>query len=140
MPIGILIQLKEQGARITKARKVLAEVFDSTQVPLSELELRQLLSKRGVVANKTTVYRELVRLQEKGFVRSVELGDGKKRYEKKSGHHHHLVCTSCNGIEDIVMENDLATVEKKISKQKNFKITAHALEFFGVCGTCSRNK
>jgi Fur family transcriptional regulator, ferric uptake regulator len=134
---NLIEQLRKQGSRITKARGLLLDILQKNHLPLTETELRMRLAKLGASVNKTTVYRELFYLIEKNVIKSIDFGDGKKRYEINSGdHHHHLVCVSCNKVDDIQVENDVSNIEKKIIKLKQFKITNHSLEFFGVCNNC----
>lgn len=132
----ILVQLKSKGLKITRTRRFLAVIFQKNRLPLSEAEIRTKLLKLGVNVNKTTIYRELAQLRNSKFVKEIEFGDGKKRFELNSGHHHHLVCTKCMKVEEVELENELAKFEKEISKIRNFEITNHALEFFGFCKKC----
>lgn len=89
-----------------------------------------LVEKIGV--NKTTIYRELSKLVLEGEAVEVDFGDGKKRYElAKKDHHHHAICTKCNLIKDVrINERGLDL------KIKNFFIQRHSVEFFGLCNNC----
>ena len=128
----IIEQLKKQGAKITSARKLLVEIFTQNHLPLTEMELRRRLK-----VNKTTVYRQLELFLKLGIVKEVEFGDGKKRFEfNLHNHHHHLVCTNCQKVEDIFVHNDVKHVEDKIAKLKKFQVKSHSLEFFGLCAQC----
>lgn len=91
-----------------------------------------------MIVNKTTVYRELEQMQKLGMVESVQLGDRKQYYELTSrAHHHHLVCLSCERVEEVdVDETVLLKEEGKISQEKKFDLLRHSLEFFGVCLRC----
>jgi Fe2+ or Zn2+ uptake regulation protein len=121
----------------TKAHRAILRIFEQNNAPLSEIELRSKLSAQGVRVNKTTIYRQLAGLKERGEVREVDFGDGKKRFESNAGeHHHHLVCTKCNRVDDVRLQGELAHIEKTISKNKKFKIIDHSLEFFGLCVNC----
>lgn len=135
----ILDILKRQHLRLTKTRKALMEIFSQNEAPLSALDILRELKKARVIVNKTTVYRELERLQAMNIVSRVELGDRKKYYELASReHHHHLICLQCECVEDVDMdENTLFTEGKKVSQEKGFTIVRHSLEFFGLCKKCS---
>ncbi|MFZ2831793.1 MAG: Fur family transcriptional regulator [Minisyncoccia bacterium] len=129
--------LKEQGYRITKTRKAVLEILVASAKPLSADDLIKCLSKKKLHPNKTTIYRELDSLSAGGFVKEIQLGFGRRMYEVTSlGHHHHLVCTSCEKVEDVSMENDMAIYEKSIMKKTSFKVSSHSLEFFGLCAGC----
>lgn len=129
--------LKEQGYRITCTRKAVLEVLVGEAKPLSADDLIKNLAKKKLHPNKTTIYRELDTLSAGGFIKEVQLGLNRRVYEVTSlGHHHHLVCTKCERVEDISMENDMMIYEKNIMKTTSFKVFDHSLEFFGLCAGC----
>lgn len=137
---NILPALRQPGSRLSRVRDLMVAIFQKNHLPLSELEIRKSLSQKGIEVNKTTIYRALEHLKSKNLVQEVDFGEGKKRYELNSGkHHHHLVCTECKKIDEVYIPGDIEKIERKIVKQKHFKITNHALEFFGLCNNCVSN-
>ena len=136
---GVLEELKAAKFRITAARKAVVEVVLSAGAPVSAQDVSAGLKKLGVAANVTTVYRELEFLRERGVLVPVTFVDGVQRYEPSDlGHHHHLVCVECNGIQDVVVAHDqVHAVEKDIEKRYKFTVVQHALEFYGRCAKCS---
>lgn len=135
-PQEILQKLKENGHRQTVARTALIEVLARDHRPLDAGEILQILVKRGVAINKTTLYRELAFLQQQGMVTDVRLNERQTRYELAGEHHHHVVCTSCDRIEEVELDHHLEAQEKKIEALTQFKIEKHSLEFFGLCAAC----
>ena len=132
-------RFKEKGYRFSKTRNCILELLLEYNNPLSALEIQQILKKQKVVVNKTTIYREINLLKKEGIILEIQLNEKNKRYELSSKkHHHHIVCTNCNKIEDVVLDKDLETQEKKIEKNKKFKIINHSLEFFGICEKCQK--
>lgn len=136
----ILSSLADQGFRITRLRKAIIGVFTGNWLPMSAEELMDILRAGNTAFNKTTVYREISFLKERGVIQEIQfLHERVKRYELASlEHHHHLVCLRCNSVEDIVLENDLAEQERSILNSKGFKVTNHMLEFHGICRGCHR--
>ena len=130
--------LRSCALRLTKTRKALIELFSRHETPLSVPDIVRELKRVQLGVNKTTVYRELERLGKLHIVETVRLGDRKQYYELVSrGHHHHLVCLRCDRVADIdVDETGLLLEERKVSREKNFAIVRHSLEFFGVCTEC----
>ena len=124
--------------RHSDVRDFILELISKDSKPLSVLEIINRM-KKNISANKTTVYREINLLKKEGLILEIQLNERNKRYELSSKkHHHHIVCTSCNKIEDVVLDKDLETQEKKIEKNKKFKIINHSLEFFGFCEKCQK--
>lgn len=133
----IIDQLKASGERMTVARKEIVRAFGGASSPLTAAAILEMLTKKHIAANKTTVYRELKFLQEKNIVRAMQFDERNKRYELvPDEHRHHLICVACKKIEDVVLNHDLDHVEQQVTSQKKFKIQRHALEFYGVCGEC----
>lgn len=129
--------LRKQGYRITPIREALLSVLQSVGKPASVEFLLQGLAHKKMRPNKTTIYRELVVLGEAGLVREVRIGSSRRVYEITTlGHHHHLVCTKCDSVEDVSMAHDMDRYEKKIENNTSFKIVEHSLEFFGLCVRC----
>ncbi|HZX49823.1 MAG TPA: Fur family transcriptional regulator [Candidatus Paceibacterota bacterium] len=132
----ILKELRGQGHRITAVRREMVKMLVNAKAPLAASDILKVLQKEKLKANKTTVYRELEFLVEQNIAQEVEFGDKKKRYEISDKHHHHVVCVECKNVEDVDLQADLDGVEKKIAKQKGYKIINHSLEFFGLCAKC----
>ena len=124
------------GYRYTRPRKLIFEVLEHFQKPVSAQEIFLFLNKRKKQIDLTSVYRTLDLMKKSTIVNEIEFGDGKKRYELVVGknHHHHLICKNCGGIENIeIKEEELLS---KIKTETNFKVERHTLEFFGLCPNC----
>lgn len=142
MHTDILIRsLQARGHRMTIMRRFILSSFDKADAPLAASKLLDNLSKHGLDANKTTVYRELKFLLEQNIIKPVHFGDGIGRYELTGAeHHHHFVCTKCNRSEDVELTHDVDEEGKRLGKKRGFKITGHSLEFFGICKSCQRSR
>lgn len=133
----ILAALKRSGERMTLARRSVVRVIAEASGPLTVTEMLKLLKASRILVNKTTVYREVKFLESKDIVRSIQFDERNRRYEiVPVDHRHHLICTNCRKIEDVVLHHDLDHVEAALTKEKRFKVERHALEFYGVCGEC----
>ena len=135
-------KLKAGGERMTPLRSALLDILQKSHEPKTPQELLASLTKRGLSANKTTVYRQLDTLTRYNVVSAVNFADRITRYEmvNENEHHHHLVCIKCGRIEDVSFKTDLDGKEKWIWKKHNFKVLQHSLEFFGVCKKCLSKK
>ena len=131
--------LKVHHLRLTKTRKALIGIFFLHETPLSARDILRELCEVHRAVNKTTVYRELERLQKIGIIGTVRLGDRKQYYELAAReHHHHLVCLKCEKVENIMLdEKKLKEEAKRAAAVKNFLTLRHSLEFFGLCKMCN---
>jgi Fur family ferric uptake transcriptional regulator len=124
--------------RVTRARVLLLTFLYRAKKPLTVKEIRQ-----SIAIDKVTLYRALEDFVASRIVMKLNLYDDVSHYElvHTGHHHHHVVCEHCGAIEDIELceQKDL---EKSVLKEsKHFSIvTSHALEFFGICKSCARNK
>lgn len=131
-----LSRLQDQGQRITKIRRAVLEVFSQMTQPIGAEEIENILKDRHVSVNRATIYRELQFLAENEYILSVNLYPNRLTYESTDlAHHHHLVCDSCGGI-DNVTNCLIDNLEREIYKKKGFKISRHMLEFYGTCPAC----
>ncbi len=131
---SLKVVLKEKGLRATPGRLALLTTLEKTMTPISAEELHARTGSIDIV----TVYRTLQSLVQAGLAREVRFKDASVRYEyAHMTHHHHLVCTRCNSIEELP-ECDLSDLESTVLRNaKRFaSVEEHALEFFGICTTC----
>lgn len=134
----IIGKLKEKGSRITKTRKAICEIISNSKKPISAACISELLLEKSISVNKTTVYRELAFLLDKGFILQVFIDPKRLFYESTYlPHHHHFVCQDCGQLEDVYLDNELKEVEKKLEQKNKAKIKHHSLEFFGLCKNCA---
>jgi len=129
--------ISENNLKITKQRRTVLKVFLECEDHVSVEELYNIVLKTEPKIGLATVYRTLALLTKSGLALEMDFGDGQKRYETsyKSIHHDHMVCTQCGKI----LEFNHPLIEKyqeEVAKQKNFKITSHKLDLFGLCQDC----
>jgi Fe2+ or Zn2+ uptake regulation protein len=123
--------------RLTPARKNILELFSYSCKPMTAQQILSYLAKNKIFVNKTTIYRELDFLLKKDFIKELHISSGRRYYERtEQKHHHHLICKKCGTIEDVTLIQNLAKEEKRLELEKDFKITDHSLEFFGLCVNC----
>jgi Fur family transcriptional regulator, ferric uptake regulator len=99
-------------------------------------EAHAALRSRGVAADPSSVFRALVHLSESGELERVDLGDGRARFERRGGHHEHIVCSECGRVEEVpgcLIDQALPEVERRTG----FAVTGHRLTFSGRCESCS---
>jgi Fur family ferric uptake transcriptional regulator len=128
----------QKRAGLTKGAQIVLDALEGTHELASAQDIYgRLRSATEKAPGLTTVYRALESLVAKGFVQSVDLGDGEKRYEvvTPGEHHHHLVCETCgqsNHLDQCVVEE----IEDTIRAKYGFHIKSHVLEIFGICKAC----
>jgi Fur family transcriptional regulator, ferric uptake regulator len=135
--------------RRTEARNIVLTVLADNQahghLAADEIFFQAKISQATI--GLATVYRTLESLRQSSIVSALDPGDGRMRYELKqegpAGHHHHLICQSCQRIIDYNdFENEEIRLVKKtqvhLAKQYGYKIVDHSIEFIGVCPDCQK--
>jgi Fur family ferric uptake transcriptional regulator len=96
----------------------------------------QLLRKDGESTGLATVYRTLQKAAARNTVDVLRKDDGEALYRLcETGHHHHLVCTSCGKT----VEVEGSSVERwanTVAKNNGFRKVSHVVELFGLCAKC----
>jgi len=133
---GRLRRLRTAGHRITAQRRAVLRALTAMGCACGVEDIharaRRIYPRLGLV----TVYRTLGAFVREGLAQTVQLDDGRIRYELRDGsrHHHHLVCLSCGAIARL--EACAVGPLQKAGRRRGFTVTAHRLELFGYCGDC----
>ncbi len=133
------IRLREAGQRYTDQRRELVELL-ANHGPLSIPEV--MSGHRGL--KQSSVYRNLAVLEHAGVVRRVVTDEEFGRYELAedlTGHHHHLICSTCGRVEDVTvpptLEGTLDRTLDRLARRAGFADVDHRLDLIGTCGTCA---
>lgn len=90
---------------------------------------------------KSTIYRVLNDLEEKGEVSRIAREDNKGffyKYNKKCEKHHrcyHLICESCGKLKHY-SSSDIDSIFEKVSNDEKFDVNFERVTFFGKCKKC----
>lgn len=125
----------ERSRRQTSQRRAIREAVAAAGRPVLPEEVLSTAQRTVPGIGIATVYRNLKRLHEQGFLRSVELpGVATTRYELASlSHHHHFHCRGCDQVTDIaICPGDLGR-----HAPAGFVVESHELVLHGLCAGCT---
>ena len=135
----VAARLHDVRQRLTPKRAAIVDVLAAASRPLTIPEI--LVAGDGLA--QSSVYRNLVLLEEAGVVHRVVTTDEFARYELAealTGHHHHLICSSCGRVEDIpassVLEASLADAVAQVDQATGFRTKTHRIDLVGLCRDC----
>lgn len=133
--------LKKAGLKITLPRLKVLEILEvSEQRHMSAEDVYKALLETGEEIGLATVYRVLTQFEDAGLVSRLSIDGGHAVFELEDGiHHDHLLCVSCNQIEEFVDEV-IEQRQRAIAKEKGFKMTEHSLYIYGICKRCQAEK
>ena len=133
-------RLAAGGRRRTAQRVVVAEALASAKRALSAQELYDRLRVSHPTIGRATVYRALEQQVEDGMASRFEREGHVSAYIAcDAEHHHHLVCTSCQRVEDVA-EDVVAPMLATVGRRHDFSVDHAALDFYGLCATCRRRR
>lgn len=133
-----LAKTREGGLRRTRALENVLEILIRSHEPLNLADIAESKElKTG--ADRATVFRLLIKLEERGIIRRLGLHDRSTYYTMiEEGHHDdYLVCTQCGRIQRLDITCPVEALEREIEKSSGFKKLYHELEFYGLCPKCA---
>lgn len=132
--------LGDADQRYTSSRRRLIVALQAGDGPLT---ITQIVAADSSLP-QSTVYRNLTILEEAGVVTRIVTSDDFARYElaeKLTGHHHHLICSSCGDVVDFSLDASVeSTLDKALhaaAEQAGFTADSHRLDLLGSCRACS---
>ena len=135
-----MTQMRAADQIYTTGRRELVELLAGLGRPATIPDLLETRPK----LTQSSVYRNLVILEEVGVVQKVVSSDDRARYELSEdlmGHHHHLICLSCGVVDDFVVpdraERNLEAALERAIGNTGFRPTGHRLDVVGVCARCA---
>jgi Fe2+ or Zn2+ uptake regulation protein len=135
----IASRLRRVHQRLTPKRAAIIEVLAGAARPLALPEILQA----GDGLAQSSVYRNLVVLEQAGVVHRIVTTESARfeLAEELTGHHHHLICTSCGTVEDVPasagLESSLADAVAQIEDGTGFRTKTHRIDLVGLCRRCS---
>jgi len=132
---SVVEQLRRSGLRATSPRRAVLTALagrpHSTAVELLEGQLDQLrISRQGMY----NVLNDLTRV---GLVRCIEPAGSATKYEMRVGdNHHHLVCRSCGGVQDVDCAVGHAPCLQP-TDAAGFTVQEAEVTWWGLCEKCN---
>ena len=131
-----LTQLKENGYRLTNARKAVIETVAGTTFALNPLDVYEQAKATCPGLGLVTVYRTLEKLEELGLIQRVHHPDGCNAYlPHADGHQHLIICQQC-GKAEYFEGDDMNAFFERVAGEHGFTVREHWLQLFGTCSEC----
>lgn len=129
--------LRDQGERVTKARRALITALAESDAHLNADDLADRLAELEPGTHRATVYRTLESLERIGVVSHVHLPHGPTTYHLvDEGHTHlHLLCRSCGEIVD-APHDLLDEVVRRLEASAGFRVDPDHVALTGWCRRC----
>jgi len=123
--------LKKEGLRYTSQRQAVWDEIKRKAKHRDAEDIYQQLRDNNISVSRATVYRTLDVLAKNKFIRKLDVGDGRIRYEAKTSkdHHDHMICLETGKIIEF-FDEDLENLQDKIAKRHGYKVVRHSHQLF----------
>ena len=123
--------LQNEGFRLTKQRKAVWDELESSNDHYDADKIYENIKAKNISVSRATVYRTLDVLSKNKFIRKLDVGDGRTRYEAKvsKDHHDHMICLETGKIIEFYNE-DLEKLQDEIAKKYGYKVIRHSHQLF----------
>ncbi len=133
-------RLEAEGVRLTPGRRSTVEALATMRGPRTAAEIHDQV---GSTVPLSSLYRSLAVLTDADVLSSQHGSDGIVRFELAewfTGHHHHLVCTSCGTVVDVTPTDDqekaMEQIVRNMTRETGFEVSGHRFEIEGTCRAC----
>ena len=123
--------------RNTNQRQLIFDYLKRTLTHPTAEQIFQQMRKELPSISFGTVYRNLDILEKQGLISTIIYSKEHVRYHSGTMNHSHFVCSVCDRIEDLEVD-DLSELKNQISRRYKLKISKHNLIFYGLCPACQK--
>lgn len=129
------------GLAVTPQRLAIFRALAATDTHPSAEDLHGAVRRAMPTLSLATVYKTLDTLAAVGAVRPVSRL-GARRWDANLAPHHHLLCTGCGAVTDVVEPrlDAVARPAAAVAARHDFAAAGHAVEIFGRCAGCRRRR
>jgi Fe2+ or Zn2+ uptake regulation protein len=129
-------RFRAQGLRVTPQRQVIFRLlYGNDEHPTVEALYESARAEMPTISLKT-VYQTVHDLEAMGEVTLLDLGTGSVRVDPNVDEpHHHLICTQCNKVRDVVVDVAPLTIPRRA--RQGFTVADVEVHFRGVCDECA---
>lgn len=131
--------LKDNNLKATKPRIEILDVIYCANKSLSAADIFQILNKKNIEVDLSTIYRTLDTLFSHEIVDKFDLGDGKYNYKfKHKGHKHTIECDICH--KHVEIDCPMQQVQEYVKMKTGLTLVDGCSSLNrGICKECGAN-
>lgn len=125
-------------ANYSKQREEIVEIIKELYNHPTAEEIYFLTKQKDSVVSRSTVYRNLNVLVNKGIINQIAVSNGPDRYDYIPGRkkHGHVICSKCGEMYDFSYDFDVEELKKSIYKQTRVSSIDDGIVIKGICNSC----
>lgn len=124
--------------RNTLQRQIVLNAVNALTTHPTPDEIYEYINKSYPFVSKSTVYRNLNILADKGEILRINIPNAADRYDFNTNVHYHIVCNQCGRVDDIELK-EINIVSDKITDSFGYDIEGYTIIFYGYCPECKNN-
>ncbi len=113
----------------TKQKEAVIEAVRSMKNHPTADEIYQNLRRDNDKISLGTVYRNLNRFSQMGWIKKVDVPGFGDRFDFRTDDHEHMLCEKCGRVFD-------ANIKITIEPSEGVEFTSYKLMLYGTCGEC----
>lgn len=122
----------EKGLKMTGQRRVIARVLSEASDHPDVEQVHERASKIDSKISIATVYRTVKLFEEAGILDRHDFGEGRARYEERSGDHHdHLIDVNSGEVIEFV-DQEIERLQVEVAKRLGYRLVDHRMELYAV--------
>lgn len=119
--------------KMTPQRLAILKYLKDNKEHPSALDVFKSISRKFPTISFATVYNTLEMLKRKGIITELTIDPERKRFDPDTSPHHHMICTKCGKVVDVVFE---VPVNLKEIQSFGFEVERIQVDIYGTCASC----
>lgn len=120
----------------SRQRELILDVVKSNPIHPTAEEIYNLVIQEEPKISRSTVYRNINILVEKGVIQKIKMSKGPDRYDYLHKEHYHAVCKVCGKVLDFYYDFEKENIIKSIRQQTSIDIDVNSITICGICKNC----
>ncbi len=132
----VAMMLRRAGHKVTPQRMMIIRALRTARGHVTAGQIADDVRRHFPAVDLSTVYRTLDVLKRMRVVTAIDVGTGDSMFEWSDKEpHHHLVCTSCDSIENLD-HHYLEDMGARLKAELGFEPNLDHFAIFGLCREC----
>ena len=126
---------REQGLPLTVQRRIILDVVLERDEHPTVDDVLAIARRRLPGVSRATIHRTLETFVRLGLLAKAGVPGRAARYDARLDAHHHLVCSGCEAVIDIV-DPALDALPMPDTSRLGFEVSDFVVQFHGLCRAC----
>ncbi len=127
--------MENKNFLLTRQRRVILDEIRKVKTHPTADEVYEMVRQKMPKISLGTVYRNLEKLSEKGFIKKISVAGLQKRFDGNTEPHYHFRCQKCTSVID-VPDLPVHDIRGAIKELSDYKVLEYNIEIVGLWPEC----